>query len=215
MNRKNCQNQKTQYKKYLEFGLILSLLLHIFLLQAYKRCNINAVQRHVNLPHVDTFDIPAVKTAGKRIPPARPSVPLPSTEEYLTEDETIDPDEWVLEDKYNPLPPEPLDDTTIPPFEIYDQPPKPIGGYQAILDQVVYPELAKMAGIEGKVVLDAQIDENGDVIATRVVKSLGPTGCDEAAARAIRAVKWNPAYQRDMPVKVWITITVEFKLTKQ
>lgn len=215
MNTKKYKNGKILYKKYLEIGLILSLLLHIFLLQAYKRWNVNAVQKQVNIPHIDTFNIPAVKTAGKRIPPARPSVPLPSTEEYLTEDETIDPDEWVLDTEYDPLPPAPIDDAAIAIFESYDQPPTPVGGYKTILDRVIYPELARKAGIEGKVILDAQIDVKGDVIATRIRKSLGPTGCDEAAIKAIRAVKWNPAYQRDTPVKVWITITIEFKLTKQ
>ena len=72
--------------------------------------------------------------------------------------------------------------------------------------------MAKMIGIEGTVIVHALIDENGTVISTRILKSLGTYGCDEAAENAIRATKWNPAYQRDLPVKVRIAIPITFKL---
>ena len=52
-------------------------------------------------------------------------------------------------------------------------------------------------------------------VETRIMRSLGPNGCDEAAAEAVRGVKWNPAYQRDRAVKVWVTIPVEFKLIRR
>jgi TonB family protein len=53
---------------------------------------------------------------------------------------------------------------------------------------------------------------DGSVIRTKVVKSLGPNGCDEAAVDAIKSVAWKPAKQRDRPVKVWIAVPVDFKL---
>ena len=56
------------------------------------------------------------------------------------------------------------------------------------------------------------IDENGRVVDTKILKSLGNNGCDEAAVAAIKSVKWKPAKQRDKPVKVWVGIPVVFML---
>ena len=88
----------------------------------------------------------------------------------------------------------------------------PVGGFQAIQRRLVYPEIARKAGVEGRVLVWAQIDVNGNVVRTKIVKTLGPNGCDEAAVNAIKAVDWNPAKQKDRPVKVWIAVPVDFKL---
>ena len=56
------------------------------------------------------------------------------------------------------------------------------------------------------------VDERGNVVKTDVIKSLGNNGCDEAAVKAIKSVKWKPAMQRDKPVKVWVSIPVRFVL---
>ena len=52
----------------------------------------------------------------------------------------------------------------------------------------------------------------GKIVDTKVLKSLGDNGCDEAAIAAIKAVQWIPAKQKDQPVKVWVGIPVVFKL---
>lgn len=98
-------------------------------------------------------------------------------------------------------------------FVPYDKEPSPIGGFNAIRENLHYPELARRAGIEGTVILYVQIDEQGDVVNTRVIKSLGDNGCDEAAVEAIKKVKWIPAEADGKPVKVWISVPVRFKLS--
>jgi TonB family protein len=98
-------------------------------------------------------------------------------------------------------------------FVSYDDPPQPIGGFAAIQENLVYPELARRAGIEGIVIVHAQVSESGEVIDTRILQSLGEdNGCDEAAVAAIKAVKWQPAKSKDQPVSVWVSIPVRFKL---
>jgi len=97
-------------------------------------------------------------------------------------------------------------------FVPYNQAPAPIGGFAAIQKNLTYPEAARKAGIEGRVLLYAQIDENGNVARTKVIRSLGVTGCDKAAVAAINSVKWIPAKQKGKPVKVWIMVPVDFKL---
>ena len=111
-----------------------------------------------------------------------------------------------------PPPPSPGDEDVI--FVAYDKPPQPIGGFAAIQQNLVYPEIARRAGIEGTVIVHAQIGVNGEVVNTRILNSLGENnGCDEAAIAAIKAVKWQPAKAKGQPVSVWVSIPMKFKLS--
>lgn len=94
----------------------------------------------------------------------------------------------------------------------YDVAPKPIGGYAAIQAELKYPDLARQQGIEGRVLVHVQINQSGAVIGTKVLKSLGKNGCDEAAIEAIRQVRWEPALSNNEPVTVWVVVPVIFKL---
>ena len=78
---------------------------------------------------------------------------------------------------------------------------------------VIYPELAKEAGIEGKVYIKAFINLKGNVQSARVEKGVPNTGLDEAALKAVKKSRWYPARQRDKKVGVWITIPIDFSLT--
>ena len=99
-------------------------------------------------------------------------------------------------------------------FVPFNEPPEPIGGFAAIQRNLVYPEAARRAGIEGTVILHVLIDENGNVADTWVLKSLGNSDCDEAAVAAIKKTKWKPAMQNGKPVKVRISVPVIFRLRK-
>jgi len=89
--------------------------------------------------------------------------------------------------------------------------PELIGGLHSIQSNIRYPEIAKRAGIEGKVYVLAYIDESGNVTNARIIKGIG-AGCDEAALDAVSAVKFTPGKQRGKPVKVQVTIPIVFKL---
>jgi TonB family protein len=93
-----------------------------------------------------------------------------------------------------------------------DKMPEPVGGIEAITKNVVYPNLAKQAGIQGKVFVTALVDEKGNVIETKILKGIG-SGCDEAASKAISSVKFTPGIKDGKAVKVKITIPVMFKLS--
>lgn len=92
-----------------------------------------------------------------------------------------------------------------------DEMPEPIGGLASIQKNIRYPQLAKLAGIEGKVYVLAFIDEDGNVANARVIKGIG-AGCDEAALEAVKVVKFTPARNNGTPVKVQVTIPIVFKL---
>ena len=64
------------------------------------------------------------------------------------------------------------------------------------------------------VIIQVLIAIDGKVIQTKVAKTLGKNGCDEAAIAAIKKTKWKPALQRRKPVQVWVNIPVNFKLNE-
>jgi len=97
-------------------------------------------------------------------------------------------------------------------FIPYDTPPEPIGGYDAIKANVVYPKLAIKAGIEGTVIVQAFVDETGTVDDAIILKGFLDTGLDGAAIEAIEKTTFKPALQKDKPVGVWISIPINFKL---
>jgi protein TonB len=96
-------------------------------------------------------------------------------------------------------------------FVAVEEMPEPIGGIEAIQSKIVYPEIAKRAGVEGKVYVLAFVDENGTVTKAVVLKGVG-AGLDEAALNAVKATKFKPGKQRGKPVKVQVSIPIVFKL---
>lgn len=96
-------------------------------------------------------------------------------------------------------------------FVAVEEMPEPIGGIQAIQEKITYPEIAKRAGVEGKVYVLAFVDENGDVKKAQIIKGIG-AGCDEAALDAVLKTKFKPGRQRGKPVNVQVSIPVVFKL---
>ena len=96
-------------------------------------------------------------------------------------------------------------------FVAVEEMPEPIGGIKAIQEKISYPEIAKRAGVEGKVYILAFVDENGNVTKAQVLKGIG-AGCDEAALDAVQKTKFKPGKQRGVPVKVQVSIPIIFKL---
>jgi len=75
----------------------------------------------------------------------------------------------------------------------------------------VYTEVARRAGVEGTVLIEAIIDEHGDVTTSRVLKAL-PLGLDPAALKAVQVWKFKPATVNGKPVKAFYTLMVPFRL---
>ena len=97
-------------------------------------------------------------------------------------------------------------------FVAYDSAPEPVGGFAALQKEVVYPEIARKAGIEGRVIANVLVSADGSVAEVKILKSLGHNGCDQAAIAAVKAGKWQPARYKSEPVSVWVGIPIIFKL---
>lgn len=74
-----------------------------------------------------------------------------------------------------------------------------------------YTEAARRVHLSGTVILEAVIDERGEVRKVQVIKGL-PLGLDQAAIDAVRHWRFEPARLGDRPVAVYFTLTVRFVL---
>ncbi|MDP7197759.1 MAG: TonB family protein, partial [SAR202 cluster bacterium] len=155
---------------------------------------------------IETFDIPQTEQIKLPEPPARPSVPVASEDEFFDEDITIE-------------------DTDLDDFEDWEAPssdnkkfefiareidPKPYPG-RSINDLVRYPELAKEAGLEGKVIVAAYITKKGIPKNAYIMKGVFPS-LDDSALDAVNQSRWIPAKNNGKKVAVWVTIPVVFRL---
>lgn len=74
----------------------------------------------------------------------------------------------------------------------------------------LYPEVARLAHIEGTVVLEAVLDTSGRVTQLKVIKSVSLL--DQAALEAVRQWRYTPSLYGGRPVSVLMTVTVRFTL---
>jgi TonB family protein len=93
-----------------------------------------------------------------------------------------------------------------------DTMPFPVGGMKSLQQNIIYPEKAKQKGIEGKVIVQAYIDQTGKVVKTSVLKSAGDE-LDQAAMNALQKTRFTPGIIDGKPVKVRIVIPIVFKLS--
>lgn len=75
----------------------------------------------------------------------------------------------------------------------------------------LYPEKCKKEKIEGSVILEVGIDEEGNVINVRVLKSVHPD-LDNAALDSVKKWKYKPVIKGEEPVPVVFAVTVNFWL---
>jgi len=74
-----------------------------------------------------------------------------------------------------------------------------------------YTEMARKARIQGIVIVQATIDERGNVTDARILKGL-PMGLDQKALEAVRKWKFEPATLDGEPVPVYYNLTINFTL---
>lgn len=81
-----------------------------------------------------------------------------------------------------------------------------------ISNNMQYPEDALMNNIEGKVVVNFVVNEDGSLSYIKILKNLYPS-IDEEAIRLVKSMpKWNPGKSHDSAVKVLYTLPLPFKL---
>ena len=214
MLRKNPKfDIKLKYRKVFEISLIISLFLAIVAFKTFP--NIESEKAKANLPEapIKVVDVP-LTGKPKVPPPPKPPIPIsaPDDADELP-DISIDETELDPTAKVRDLPPPVIEDEINYDkyFEAVEDLPIPIGGIAGIQKKIIYPEIAQRAGIQGRVLVKAFVDENGKVNKAEIVKGIG-AGCDEAAIAAVLKTRFKPGKQRGKAVRVQVSIPILFKL---
>ncbi len=90
-------------------------------------------------------------------------------------------------------------------------PPSLKGGLEALQQELQYPKMAEEAGIEGKVLLQVVVDENGMPEVVQVKRSAHRT-LDSAAVRAVRSVEFEPGKKNGTPTDAKMVLPVLFRI---
>ncbi len=205
---------RAKYKRMYEISLIVSLTILIVAFKFFP--HIKPVQE-VAQSTQDLFkveDVQQTTQENRPPPPPKPAIPIAAPSSDVLQDVNIASTELDVNANVTaPPPPPPKEEKTEEPtyFVAVEEMPEPIGGIAAIQSKIVYPEIAKRAGVEGKVYVLAFVDVKGNVTKARILKGIG-AGCDEAALKAVEATQFKPGKQRGKPVNVQVSIPVVFKL---
>ncbi len=216
LQKEDKHNLKNKYALYMEAGLIITLAI---LIVAFRANWSNQSDFEIVLPEQEQItmeEIQQTEQIEQPPPPPRPPVPVEVPNDEILEDDILDLDASLDLDAapaaLPPPPPQEEEEEEEPEiFFIVEQQPELIGGIGAVQSKVKYPEIARKAGVEGRVFLQFVVNEQGNVEDVVVTRGIG-AGCDEEAARVVSEAKFTPGKQRGKAVKVRMSLPITFKL---
>ena len=195
------------YPKDFQVALAISLVLFISLFLTVKSLEVKPI-RFLPSPSypIDPFPKPVPEPPPP--PPPKPQLPLEVIESGGADEEGEDVEIAPTTEFDELVVPPPASSEEVYKFYAVEVKPQILKKYEP-----VYPEMAKKAGIEGQVFIQALIDETGHVTEAKVLRSTNPV-FEAPAMEAARKFLFKPGYQRDKPVKVLVVIPFTFKLTR-
>jgi len=203
VRRKNVRNRETDYSRNIRVAAILALVVVIagFLF-------VRMPEARPYKPRTGSEPIP-VKLFDEvwQLPDepqqrVRPKLPKPDPEGKET-------DPGVGRHEFNELTRSPSDLPSLEPVPFWKVEVKPAAVY---LETQRYPDMARMAGIEGTVVVKVLVDTTGAVARVEMLQSSGNSLLDNAAVEAAQKCRFKPGYQSDQPVPVWVKMPFDFCL---
>ena len=149
-------------------------------------------------------------------PPPRPPVPIEVPNDELLDEEALALDAEIDFDEPLDLPPPPppaaVQDEEPEIFVVVEEMPELIGGVASLQSAVRYPEVARLAGLEGVVVVQLVINEDGTPSNPIILRSAGEI-LNDAAVEALLKQRFKPGRQRGKPVRVQMAFPVTFRLS--
>jgi protein TonB len=200
------ENFKRQYGKYILNAFLATIALHIIMVLLVPKITYKPfVLREQYLEAVElptSFELPP---PPKEV--AAPVVPIEaaSDEEADTDAADIAPTSFTDFSTLPPPPPPPSEQAQ--EFYAFDEAP--------VLIKFVnpkYPDLARQAGIEGTVLLNVLVGDDGKVLQVAVIQSDVTPAMEKAAMEAAKQFMFKPAKQRTVSVKARVAIPIRFKL---
>ncbi|MFQ5627167.1 MAG: energy transducer TonB [bacterium] len=211
---------KRRHNKVVEACFVLSLLICIVVFLAFREKEISLQQYHAEVGTVWVEVVPITSQAEPDNPPDKQRKPDPPQKKVESSDpQKADDFSYDLQNitsdisyKITPTHLRKLAKIETHPANLDQMPPEPVGGWQALEDNLVYPERGRQAKIEGVVKVKVALNAYGNVLRAEISQSLGIDIFDRAALEAVKATAWKPARQGGAPVAVRIIIPVVFRL---
>jgi protein TonB len=201
------ENQKFKlgYNRYLRNAFYITLVAHV--LMFYFTPTFTFKPYVLREEYFEAIDLPEqfeLPPPPKEI--AAPAVPIEAAEgEEVDEDAEIAPTTFERIEDVPPPPPPPSEQAS--EFYAFDEAP--------VLIKFVnpkYPDLARQAGIEGVVLINVLVAEDGKVLSASVIRSDVTPAMEKAAIEAAKQFVFKPAKQRTVPVKARMAVPIRFKL---
>ncbi len=221
--RANLENKKLLF---IELGLVISLLI-TFVAFEWSSAEQQVAVLEDTTQVIEEEEIIPITQETPPPPPAAPKIPILSDQIDIVDDEIVVEDEFVsLEDNdeigveimdyVEEVQEEVVEEEAIP-FQLVEEKPSFQGGdanafSKWVATKLVYPEIAKENGVQGRVTLQFTVEKDGSVTNVRVLRGLDPSLDKEAVRVVSSSPKWKPGKQRDRAVKVTYTFPVIFQL---
>ena len=219
----NLENKKLLF---LEVGLIISLLI-VYVAFEWTSKETNTSLLEDNTQVLVEEEIISTNMETPPPPPAAPKIPVLSDQIDIVDDEIeLEDDMFMnLEDNANlgveimdyvEVQEEAVEEEAIP-FQLVEEKPSFQGGdanqfSKWVNSRLVYPEIAKENGVQGRVTLQFTVEKDGSVTKVKVLRGVDPSLDKEAIRVVSQSPKWKPGKQRDRAVPVTYTFPVIFQL---
>ena len=219
----NLENKKLLF---VEIGLIISLLI-VYIALEWTSTETNTAVLEDNTEILVEEEIISTNMDTPPPPPAAPKIPVLSDQIDIVDDEIeLEDDMFMnLEDDANlgveimdyvEVQEETVEEEAIP-FQLVEEKPSFQGGdanqfSKWVNSRLVYPEIAKENGVQGRVTLQFTVEKDGSVTKVRVLRGVDPSLDKEAVRVVSMSPKWKPGKQRDRAVPVTYTFPVIFQL---
>ena len=219
----NLENKKLLFT---EIGLIISLLI-VFIAFEWTQAEVKVSNLEDTTEVVTEEEIIPITQETPPPPPSAPKIPILSDQIDIVDDEIeLEDDMFMnLEDNadlgveimdYVEVEEEVVEEEAIP-FQLVEEKPSFNGGdanqfSKWVNSRLVYPEIAKENGVQGRVTLQFSVEKDGTVTKVKVHRGVDPSLDKEAVRVVSRSPKWKPGKQRDRAVPVTYTFPVIFQL---
>ena len=226
METKKTQRASLENKRvlFLEGGLIAALLLTIGAF-SYSTATRKAPVLQGTGQVVDVEELIPITRETPPEPPATPVMSLSfETIEIVDDDLPTDvllnlddnPVDVPVYDYREDVVPDEVEEEDIP-FVLVEQKPTFQGGdanrfSQLISQNVVYPELARENGVQGRVTVQFTVMKDGSVGGVKILRGVDPSLDKEALRVVASSPRWEPGRQRDRTVNVTYQFPVIFTL---
>lgn len=229
MEVKKSQKASLENKRLLfaEIGFVVALLVVWGAFSWSSKDKKTALFDDVNQELIEEEIIPITQETPPP-PPETPKIPILSDQiDIIDDDIKVDDDLFMnLEDDANmgveimdyveEAEEEEVEEEAIP-FQLVEEKPKFNGGdanefSKWVNSKLVYPEIAKENGVQGRVTLQFTVNADGTVSNVKVLRGVDSSLDKEAVRVVSSSPKWQPGKQRDRAVKVTYTFPVIFQL---